>query len=176
MHKLAAACVLLFAASPALADPETTLLLRDGSTFAGHVLRMEQGRRVVLRLDEDGTVRIVSWEQIEDITGVGASGLPHVDEWEPPARPLPQPGWVPLTIESDGASVNVGPSLSSSVFTRSHMQTMCATPCTYYVLPARRARCEDPSGELELLHIRHVAVDDRRAAHARERDLHAEAG
>ncbi len=149
MRKLATACVLLLAASPALADPETTLLLRNGGTYAGHVLRMEEGRRVVLRLDEDGTVRIVPGAQIQDITGYAASSLPRVDEWEPPARPLPQPGWVPLTIESDGASVNVGPNLSSSTFTRLRMQTMCATPCTYYVLPGA-VRVQTAYGDREL--------------------------
>jgi hypothetical protein len=142
MRELTILCVLIFAASPALADPETTLLLRDGTRFEGHVLRMERGRRVVLRLDEDGTVRIVPWEQIEDITGVAAFMLPQVDEWEPPARPLPQPGWVPLTIESDGDPLDVGPhgmglppgKLSPGERAQ-RVWRMCVTPCTYYVRP-----------------------------------------
>lgn len=134
MRELTILCVLGLATSPAFADAETMLLLRDGTTFEGHVLRMEQGRRVVLRLDADGTVRIVPWEQIEDITGAAARAVPKVDEWEPPARPLPQPGWVPLTIEADGDPVSVGPSLSPSS-ARARMQTMCSTPCTYYVIP-----------------------------------------
>ena len=144
MRELTVLCALLFAASPALADSETTLRLRDGTTFEGHVLRMELGRRVILRLDEDGTVRIVPWEKIEDITGVAASMLPEVEEWEPPARPLPQPGWVPLTIESDGAPLNVGPRLTvphgwSAMGIRvsppGPRARMCVTPCTYYVVP-----------------------------------------
>jgi hypothetical protein len=152
MRKLAITCALLFAASPALADPETTLLLRDGTTFEGHVLRMERGQRVILRLDEDGTVRIVPWEKIQDISGVAARELPTVDEWEPPARPLPQPGWVPLTVESDGDSVNVGPGLArpgSQLGRRVWMQNMCATPCTYYVLPGS-VRVQTAYGEREL--------------------------
>lgn len=138
---------------PTTVDPTANLLaLRDGSAIRARIADLRPGQYVIVTLPEGN--RTIAWTDIVHAEGPSFPGGYNAGVVYGAALTVtqtgattdylhPEPGRVPLVVESAGPPMQIGESFTSGVgnawgspMSRPVGRLLCTTPCTLYVWPS----------------------------------------